>query len=300
MISSKVTAIITTHNRKELLIKAIDSVLHQTYSNIECIVIDDASDDGTKYAIEDYIQMKKISYYYIPKYESRGGNYARNMGIKLSKGEYIAFLDDDDEWMPEKIEKQVKVLDEDASIGFVYCGSIIEKNLCKNSWTHQNIQNKKYLEGNISKEILIRIITTTTTTIMVRRDIMNITGMFDENLKYWQEYEFSIRILQETNAKCVRENLILYRIIDKDRCRLSNKIEGWENAVHYIEDKHKDLICTLNKEEDNLRQVYICIDGFLRGKKAGSIKYMCKYALKIILNKDLRKVAIKKMRNRNL
>lgn len=102
-----VSAIITTHNRLELLKRAIESVKKQTYSNIECIVVSDGSSDGT----DDYCRtIEGIVFISIPKDESRGGNHARNVGIDASHGEYVAFLDDDDYWLPEKIEKQVYFL----------------------------------------------------------------------------------------------------------------------------------------------------------------------------------------------
>ena len=110
-----VSAIITTHNRRDLLKRAIDSVLVQTYTNIELIVVDDASDDGTSEVCND----KRIKYIYIPKSESHGGNYARNLGIKTSKGEYCAFLDDDDVWLPRKIELQLEAFSKNPqNIGF--------------------------------------------------------------------------------------------------------------------------------------------------------------------------------------
>lgn len=87
-----VTAIITTHNRLELLKRAIESVYAQTYKCIELIVVDEASMDGTG----DYCKKLPLQYIFIPKAESRGGNYARNLGIKAAKGEYVAFLDEDD------------------------------------------------------------------------------------------------------------------------------------------------------------------------------------------------------------
>ena len=113
-----VSVVITTKNRKDLLLRAIESVKTQTYSNIEVIVVDDASTDGTKDICERY---DGITYIYISSDESKGGNYARNVGIKQSKGVYIAFLDDDDYWDSSKIEKQLSLIS-DESIGFVYCG----------------------------------------------------------------------------------------------------------------------------------------------------------------------------------
>ena len=107
----KVSAIITTHNRLELLIKAINSVLNQTYENIELIIVDDNSTDGTRTYIQKLLlENKDISYIYISPDDSKGGNYARNLGINAASGEYIAFLDDDDEWLVDKIQKQINFL----------------------------------------------------------------------------------------------------------------------------------------------------------------------------------------------
>ena len=101
-----VSAIITTHNRKKMVGRAIESVLCQTYKNLECIVVDDASDESAESVCKSY----PVHYIYIPKEESTGGNHARNVGIMKAKGKYVAFLDDDDYWLPTKIEKQVAYL----------------------------------------------------------------------------------------------------------------------------------------------------------------------------------------------
>ena len=294
MNNKTVSAIITTHNRKELLKKAIDSVLSQTYLDIECIVVDDAGTDNTKEYIDDYIISDKVNYIYIT--ESMGGNHARNVGILASHGDYIAFLDDDDEWLPNKIEKQVAAMN-DPEVGFVYCGAIREKNFDPETRYSLPLDNKRCLDGDISKEVLIRIIATTST-IMIKHSVLNEVGFFDEQLKFWQEYELSIRALQTCKSKCIRENLILYRILETDKNRLSNRIAGWEEAVKYIEEKHKELFATLSTEEEALRQVYVAIDGFGRGKKSRSIKTMIKYAWRVFKDPNCRRIAIEKYRNR--
>ena len=292
-----VSAIITTRNRKKMLRMALESVLSQTYYEIECIVVDDAGSDNTREYIQDLIDRYKIRYIYITPEESRGGNHARNIGILASRGEYIAFLDDDDEWLPTKIEKQVEAM-RDQSVGFVYCGMIREKNMDPTTRTVVPIVESRFKDGDISKEVLIHIITTTST-IMIRKSILDKVGLFDEELKFWQEYELSIRVLQNTKAKCIRDNLILYRIIDKDKNRVSNKIAGWEEAVEYIERKHKALIATLSEKEEALRQVYVCIDGFNRGKSSGSYKTTLKYVWRVLSNSNMRKIFINKYLNRN-
>ncbi len=116
-----VSAIITTHNRIDLLPRAIKSVQEQTYPSIELIVVDDASSDGTN----EYCHKQSLQYMHIPKEESKGGNHARNLGVLAAKGEYIAFLDDDDYWLPTKIEKQMDLI-KAKDCELVYCGRRLE------------------------------------------------------------------------------------------------------------------------------------------------------------------------------
>ena len=116
-----VSAIIVTHNRLPLLKRAVKSVENQTYDNIELIVVDDASDDGTNIYGDELIK-RGYKYLYIDKEHSKGGNHARNVGIKNSTGEYIALLDDDDYWKSYKTEKQVNYLNEHPEYGMVYSG----------------------------------------------------------------------------------------------------------------------------------------------------------------------------------
>lgn len=239
-----VSVVITTKNRKDLLLRAIDSVRNQTYKEIEIIVVDDASTDGTKEICEN---MDDLVYVYIPLNESKGGNYARNLGIKTANGEYIAFLDDDDYWEVSKIQKQSLLL-EDSSVGVVYCGmrrEIINKD---DSITYSDKCCDLFYEGDVSKKILTRIFTTTSA-IMVRKDLLMQVGLFDENLRFWQEYELSIRLAQITNFKILNECLLIYRINKKDKQRLTNKLLKWFESVKYIYRKHKSLYKKLSLKE---------------------------------------------------
>src|SRR3989338_8677774 len=100
----KVSVIIPTHNRPELLKRAVKSVLNQTYKDLEVIVVDDGLE---KRADETVNSFNDSRLKYIQHPEEKGGSAARNTGIKNSSGEFIAFLDDDDEWLPEKLEIQI-------------------------------------------------------------------------------------------------------------------------------------------------------------------------------------------------
>ena len=262
-VDPKVSAVITTHNRLELLKRAIDSVLGQTYKSLELIVVDDASTDGTK----DYLESQPIRYIHIPKEESKGGNYARNLGVKAARGEYVAFLDDDDYWLPEKIEKQVELI-ERMDCELVHCGKRLEiiegDNVsfvdCRLNYDHW---------GDMSKKILLTCCTATSSQIMVKRNALFDVGLFDESLKFWQDYELTIRLAQRKPFYFVDEPLCVYRIDTNDKGRLTNKYFDWLKAVDYIYKKHADLYATLNLVKRlRVRLVFIA-DARLRSMNAG-------------------------------
>lgn len=235
----KVSAIITTHNRDDLLKRAIESVLNQTYDNIECIVVDDNSTDNTR----EICSLYPIHYIYIPKSESHGGNYARNIGVKASTGDYCAFLDDDDYWLSSKIEKQVMFI-EKYGCDFVFCGRKLEE-IKNNKTIYKDILPKHSLNGDMSKMILYTICTTTSCILLSRKTLITI-GLFDEDLNFWQEYEMSIRMAQISHFCYVDEALTVYRVCKSDKARLTNKYFEWLEAVKYIHEKHQKLYQKLN------------------------------------------------------
>ena len=122
-----VSVVLPTFNRERLLPRAINSVLNQTYKNLELIIVNDGSTDDTEKVVKGYSD-KRIRYY---KQElNKGGSAARNVGIKLARGELISFQDSDDEWLPEKLERQVRKFSE---VGF----NLIKKDdLAKNCFLH--------------------------------------------------------------------------------------------------------------------------------------------------------------------
>ena len=232
----KVSAVIITHNRKHLVMRAINSVLEQSYPDIECIVVDDASSDGT---IELLSHRDDIKYIYIPKEESRGGNYARNVGVGACNGTFVAFLDDDDYWLPTKIEKQVALIKE-KNCGVVYCGMRPEFVMLDGSVKFEDWLPSPDGRGDMSVKILNKIYLITSGMLVNKQLLLEIGG-FDDNLKYWQEYELSIRLAQLTDFYPVDECLYVYRIDKKDTDRLSNKYDGWKDSVKYVHNKHNSL-----------------------------------------------------------
>jgi len=233
-----VSAIITTHNRAELLSHAIDSVLSQTYNNIECIVVDDASNDGTSVLCKN----ERITYVYIPPEESKGGNYARNLGIKNAKGTFVAFLDDDDEWMPTKIEKQVALLKE-KQCSMVYClrqylyianGAV--------SKTMNELSNKPF--GKLKDKIFEHYITSTSC-LLVEKEALEALGGFDEKLRKWQEYDLMIRMAEKSEIHYVEEPLCKYRFDVSDTQRISNDFDRVLETVQYFRTKYANRLSQL-------------------------------------------------------
>lgn len=233
-----VSAVITTRNRLNLLKRAIDSVLTQTYPYIECIVVSDASDDGTN---EYCSQRNDIHFISIPKTESHGGNYARNLGIKAAKGHYVAFLDDDDYWFPDKIKKQVSLI-EKKHCECVYCLRQFE--IVKNGKiikTFLENTNRK-IEGNISKKIF-RHSFTQTSCIMATKNVLEKVGMFDEQVIKMQEYELLVRIAQVSEIYYWKGEPLLAFTADKDdKKRVSYGFNKFPKARKYIKQKHRELI----------------------------------------------------------
>lgn len=258
-----VTAIITTHNRLLLLKRAIDSVFAQTYSNIELIVVDDASTDGTS----EYCTQLPLRYIFISKEESKGGNYARNQGIRAAKGKYVAFLDDDDYWLPSKIEKQVALI-ESKDCELVHCGRRLEIVGKDGKTTYRSILPTPLHGGDMHRRVLWTICTTTTNMLIKRQALLDIE-LFDENLRFWQEYELTIRMAQRKPFCFVNEPLSVYRVDTRDKNRLTNKYEEWKEAVAYIHKKHAALYAKLNVTGRLRVRLLIMGDAVSRCKSSG-------------------------------
>ncbi len=235
-----VSAVITTRNRKDLLQRAVESVLSQSYRNIELIVVDDGSTDGT----EEWCLSNQFKYIRIPIGKSKGGNYARNLGIKEATGKYVAFLDDDDYWLPQKTLKQVEILEHTGN-ELVHCGRYLEIVNKDGSVNIEQCKLSSINAGRLNKRILYQITCITSTILVERKALMEIGG-FDENLMFWQEYELSIRLAQRKSFDIVGQPLVVYRINEYDKSRLTNKYEEWKEAVQYIYNKHSNLYGKLN------------------------------------------------------
>lgn len=234
-----VSVIITTYKRRaEIVKRAIDSVLNQSYTNIELLIIDDSPNDyeyrnEVKATIEN-IADNRINY--IQHEYNRGACVARNTGIRKSAGEYIAFLDDDDTWYTEKLAKQIKKA-KDSKCDFVYCRKS-SYNVSKNT---KKVKYDKFYRGMVFNELLWDNFIGPTSVALIKKSCFDKVGLFNEELKASQDYEMWLRITREFSVDYVDEPLLNYYIYDGDRISKSvkNKIQGAEKINEIY---HEDII----------------------------------------------------------
>jgi len=200
----KVSVVIPTYNRADYICETIDSVLNQTYKDFELVVVNDGSTDDTKKKLEKY--GSKIKLIEQPNSERA---VARNNGVKNSTGEYIAFLDSDDIWIEDKLEKQVKFLDENNDYILVYgqCHRIDD--------TSNKIKiAKRQLEGysgEIFEKLLMRNLVVSPTPV-VRREYFEKTNGFQTRYIPYEDWEFWVRFSLLGKFYYIDEPLAYYRI----------------------------------------------------------------------------------------
>lgn len=231
-----VSVIITTYKRPLWILKrAILSAYRQSYQNIEIIVVNDYPEDlNLASSIEKMInEFKNDRIKYIALEKNSGACKARNVGIKASKGEYIALLDDDDEWLSEKIEKQLMGFISD-DIGMVYSPyyNVENDNITKK--VKICLSNKS---GDLSKQLLWRNCIGGCSMPIMKREVFEKCGFFDESFPALQDYEMWYRISQHYNINCINIPLtVRYLQNDSISNNYMKKLDGYKLFI----EKYKD------------------------------------------------------------
>ena len=232
-----VTAIVTTHNRiPSMVVRAVVSVLGQTYHPMEIIVVDDSDAD---YPLRDEVERSlrklspKIDYIWLE--DSRGANAARNVGLCRARGHYVAFLDDDDEWFPNKIERQVKSFDTDDS-ALVYCRCLVVNELIGMKY----VSSSKHFCGDVFNELLFRDFVGGTSGPLLRKRCVKEVGGFDELMESAQDYDLWLRIARRYSVSFVDEPLYAYHIHDGKR--ISTNAKAKIAGIERIIEKYHTLI----------------------------------------------------------
>lgn len=226
-----VSAIITTYNRDiDTLNRAVKSVLNQSYKDLELIIVDDNGlHTEVQKANAQYIskvEQMDNRIQYLPLEKNQGVQSARNIGINNSKGDYIAFLDDDDIWWPQKIEKQLQpfLRDEKKELGLVYC--FHERIIEGKEGENPKIELMEYPcpdEDKVLTELSRSNFIGSTSFPLLRKEVFEKAGVFDLNLQASQDYDMWIRTAEHYKIQCINEPLVTYFIHSGDRISKNNK-----------------------------------------------------------------------------
>ncbi|MEC9274099.1 MAG: glycosyltransferase [Candidatus Neomarinimicrobiota bacterium] len=195
---NSVSVIIPVFNRAKLIYRSINSVINQTCPVNEIIVIDDGSKDGTYDLVKrDFPQVILIHQ------ENKGVSTARNVGIKLAKSKWIAFLDSDDEWLPKKVEKQINLLNTNFSYKICHTDEVWIRNQIR---VNPMKKHRKYGGDIYNKCLPLCVISPSS--IIIHKDIFNDVGLFDESLPVCEDYDMWLRICSKYSVLYLDQKLI--------------------------------------------------------------------------------------------
>jgi len=199
MNSCSLSVVIPTYNRASFLEETIDSVLAQTFQRFELIVVDDGSTDGTQEILSGYGEKIRVI-----TQANQGPSAARNRGIEEAKGEWIAFLDSDDAWKPDKLKKQIQFITDHP-----------ETKICQTEelWIRNgkrvNPRKKHEMHSGWIYEKCLPLCIVSPSSVMIHRDVFEKVGLFDETMPACEDYDLWLRIAPHYPIFLVREQLIV-------------------------------------------------------------------------------------------
>lgn len=198
MNSDLVSIIIPTYNRADLIGETLDSIINQTYTNWECLVVDDGSTDNTAKILKKYKEKDtRISFHNRPNNKPKGANACRNYGLEICNGKYVNWLDSDDIFHFHKLEKQIQIIESDNK-NFSVCKSYVFENTIYDS--HLKLKSSEVKTNDSFNDFLSkRIIIPIQAPIFKKKFLIDNDLFFDESLNAGQEWEFFARILYQFN-----------------------------------------------------------------------------------------------------
>lgn len=197
-----VSVVIPTYNRARLLRRAIQSVLAQTFTDFEILIVDDGSTDDTPAVVEGFDDARIR---YLPQPENAGVSAARNRGLREARGAFIAFLDSDDTWYPHKLALQVpQMRDLPDDVGLLYCG--VENDDGRGNCSLVTPTHR----GDLYRQLLLSNVLHGTSGVMIRRAVVATAGFFDEGIPAIEDYDYWLRVARFFKFDFIAEPLIRY------------------------------------------------------------------------------------------
>ncbi|MFT7162122.1 MAG: glycosyltransferase involved in cell wall biosynthesis [Bacteroidia bacterium] len=197
-----VSIVITTYNSADFIGRALDSMINQTYKNIEILISDDVSKDNTREVVVSYFESKNVSWKWFENDVNQGGPAkGRNVGIEESRGEYVCFCDADDEWLPDKLIKQINFISKEE---YDFCGT-----------NCQNIGASDFVEfvGPVSLKSQVRRNKFPLSSLIVKKACFSVTGNFNETPDFFgvEDYDLTLRLLNsEFKGGVMKPKLVKY------------------------------------------------------------------------------------------
>lgn len=214
-----VSAIIPAHNAERFLAAAIDSVLAQTYEPIECIVVDDGSTDGTPAVARSYGDRIRLV-----RQEQHGVSAARNRGAAEARGHLLAFLDADDRWLPDRVERQAPELDDTTTLEAVVCATrVVDASLNPVGVIRQDPH------VTVRDLLLCRAkVVSVSSNLLVRRETYEEVGGFSERLSTSADWALMYRLVERGRLAAIPECLVEYRLHDQN---MSSNVERFDRDM---------------------------------------------------------------------
>ena len=230
-----VSIIIPTYNRACLLPEAVNSALDQTFQDFELIIVDDGSTDGTEEQVKSF-QDHRIRYF---RHQTNiGASAARNTGIRKAKGEYLAFLDSDDLWMPQKLESQLEVFrtTDLPAVGAVFCGSVWEDG---SGSAGKDLKALKWVRGWVFEDLLSMRMRYFGAPLLMVKNLRSDSIFFDVNLNTHEDYEFLLQYSRRWQIDYTPKVLVWARLAGTNHLnRVSNRMPALR---HLLKKYQQDL-----------------------------------------------------------
>lgn len=221
-----VSVIIPAYNSEDTVLATVESVLNQTFRDLELIVIDDGATDGTVAALSEVTDPRMTIY----SFENGGLPTARNRGIEKASGDFLSFIDADDLWTPDKLEKQLKALEENPTAGGAYSWTLIMDAAGENFYPG----NCEAFEGDVYPQLLLSNFIGSGSNMLIRREAIASVGGFDVTLDSHEDWDYYLRLAQEWEFAVVNEPQILYR---KSANSLSSRLPILEKYIFILHNR---------------------------------------------------------------
>ncbi|WP_242145109.1 MULTISPECIES: glycosyltransferase family A protein [unclassified Bacillus cereus group] len=256
-----VSVVIPLYNAEKYIEETMQSILNQTYQNIEIVVVDDGSKDQSPIIVKELQRKHPEKVRYVHQ-ENQGVSVARNTGIEHANGEYVAFLDSDDLWHPSKIEKQVQSMHIN-NMNACYCGYMNFYEETGEKVAHVT----NFIKGDMTKSFLThQVVAQTSTWIFKRSIVMDHDIRFTPGCSWGEDLEFLFKLMSVTNVCYVDEYLTYYRILSEGNLsskykdyelKTTKELEVFHRMNDWIHQKSSDLITKDSEELIQMIETYL-------------------------------------------